>query len=41
MVVEVVENLQAAGVDQVGLLTEQLQEKAQARRSQSATPAGQ
>ena len=31
-VVEVVDNLRAAGVDQLGLLTEQLQEKGKARR---------
>ena len=40
VVLEVVQNLQAAGVDQVGLLTEQLQEKGRSE-SQSAAPAGQ
>ena len=40
VVMEVVANLQAAGVDQVGLLTEQLQEKGRSE-SQSASPAGQ
>jgi len=36
--VEVVDNLRAAGVDQLGLLTEQLQEKSKATPSQP--PAG-
>ena len=40
VVLEVVQNLQAAGVDQVGLLTEQLQEKGRPE-SQSPPPAGQ
>jgi len=40
VVLEVVQNLQAAGVDQVGLLTEQLQDKGKSE-SQSAAPAGQ
>ena len=40
VVLEVVQNLQAAGVDQVGLLTEQLQEKGKSE-SQSAAPSGQ
>jgi hypothetical protein len=40
VVLEVVQNLQAAGVDQVGLLTEQLQDKGKTE-SQSAAPAGQ
>jgi biopolymer transport protein ExbD len=40
VVLEVVQNLQAAGVDQVGLLTEQLQEKGRSE-SQAAAPAGQ
>jgi len=38
VVLEVVQNLQAAGVDNVGLLTEQLQEKGKA---EAAAPAGQ
>jgi len=40
VVLEIVQNLQAAGVDQVGLLTEQLQDKGKSE-SQSAAPAGQ
>jgi len=40
IVLEVVQNLQAAGVDQVGLLTEQLQDKGKSE-SQSAAPSGQ
>jgi biopolymer transport protein ExbD/biopolymer transport protein TolR len=40
VVMEVVANLQAAGVDQVGLLTEQLQDKGKTE-SQTAAPAGQ
>jgi biopolymer transport protein ExbD len=40
VVMEVVANLQAAGVDQVGLLTEQLQDKGKTE-SQAAAPAGQ
>jgi biopolymer transport protein ExbD len=40
VVLEVVQNLQAAGVDQVGLLTEQMQEKGKSE-SQSAAPSGQ
>jgi len=40
VVLEVVQNLQAAGVDQVGLLTEQLQDKGKSE-SQSAAPSGQ
>jgi len=39
-VVEVVDNLRAAGVDQLGLLTEQQQDK-NAKPATSATPAGQ
>jgi biopolymer transport protein ExbD/biopolymer transport protein TolR len=39
-VVEVVDNLRAAGVDQLGLLTEQLQEK-KAAEIPAAPPAGQ
>jgi biopolymer transport protein ExbD/biopolymer transport protein TolR len=41
-VVEVVDNLRAAGVDQLGLLTEQLQEKkaAPAPEGAAAPPAG-
>jgi biopolymer transport protein ExbD/biopolymer transport protein TolR len=38
-VVDVVDNLRAAGVDQLGLLTEQLKEK-KAVPAQAATPAG-
>ena len=40
VVLEVVQNLQAAGVDQVGLLTEQLQDKGKSE-SQAAAPSGQ
>src|SRR5579872_2196273 len=40
VVMEVVANLQAAGVDQVGLLTEQLQEKGKSESS-TAAPTGQ
>src|SRR5579872_4938744 len=40
VVMEVVANLQAAGVDQVGLLTEQLQEKGKSE-SATAAPSGQ
>jgi len=40
VVLEVVQNLQAAGVDMVGLLTEQQQEKGKSE-SQTAAPAGQ
>jgi biopolymer transport protein ExbD len=40
VVMEVVANLQAAGVDQVGLLTEQLQDKGKSESS-AAAPAGQ
>ena len=40
IVLEVVQNLQAAGVDMVGLLTEQQQEKGKSE-SQAAAPAGQ
>jgi len=39
VVLEVVQNLQAAGVDQVGLLTEQLQEKGRSE-GQTAAPTG-
>ena len=39
-VVDVVDNLRAAGVDQLGLLTEQLQEKGAATTTPPATPAG-
>jgi biopolymer transport protein ExbD len=39
VVMEVVANLQAAGVDNVGLLTEQLQDKGKSE-SQSAAPTG-
>ena len=39
IVLAVVQNLQAAGVDQVGLLTEQLQDKGKSE-SQTAAPAG-
>jgi biopolymer transport protein ExbD/biopolymer transport protein TolR len=38
-VVEVVDNLRAAGVDQLGLLTEQLQEKNKAAASEAAPAA--
>ena len=37
-VVDVVDNLRAAGVDQLGLLTEQLQEKGKAAAAPGATP---
>ena len=37
-VVEVVDNLRAAGVDQLGLLTEQLQEKNKAAAAEAAPP---
>lgn len=40
VVLEVVQNLQAAGVDMVGLLTEQMQEKGKSE-SQTAAPSGQ
>jgi len=40
VVLDVVQNLQAAGVDNVGLLTEQMQEKGKAA-AESAAPAGQ
>ncbi len=40
VVMEVVANLQAAGVDQVGLLTEQLQDKGKSE-SAAAAPTGQ
>jgi biopolymer transport protein ExbD len=40
-VVEVVDNLRAAGVDQLGLLTEQIQEKTKAAPAEGAKPAGQ
>jgi hypothetical protein len=36
--VNVVDNLRAAGVDQLGLLTEQLQEKGKAAPADAATP---
>ena len=36
-----VDNLRAAGVDQLGLLTEQLQEKGKQPESGAAAPAGQ
>ena len=40
-VVDVVDNLRAAGVDQLGLLTEQLQEKGKAAEGEAgSTPAG-
>jgi len=38
-VVEVVDNLRAAGVDQLGLLTEQVQEKGKAAAPAASTPA--
>ena len=43
VVLDVVQNLQAAGVDQLGLLTEQIQEKGKGNLepSQNAAPAGQ
>jgi len=37
-VVDVVDNLRAAGVDQLGLLTEQQQEKGKAAAPDAATP---
>ncbi len=37
-VVDVVDNLRAAGVDQLGLLTEQMQEKGKAAAPDAATP---
>jgi biopolymer transport protein ExbD len=40
-VVDVVDNLRAAGVDQLGLLTEQLQEKGSTPPAAAAPPAGQ
>src|SRR5947207_9620480 len=40
-VVEVVDNLRAAGVDQLGLLTEQIQEKGSMQAVPAAPPAGQ
>ena len=39
-VVDVVDNLRAAGVDQVGLLTEQVQDKGKQQPKDAATPAG-
>jgi biopolymer transport protein ExbD/biopolymer transport protein TolR len=39
VVLEVVQNLQAAGVDNVGMLTEQLQEKAKQAEGGAAAPA--
>ena len=39
-VVDVVDNLRAAGVDQVGLLTEQVQDKGKPQPKAAATPAG-
>jgi hypothetical protein len=36
--VDVVDNLRAAGVDQLGLLTEQLQEKGKAAPAADAAP---
>ena len=39
-VVDVVDNLRAAGVDQLGLLTEQVQEKGKEGAPAAATPAG-
>ena len=39
-VVDVVDNLRAAGVDQLGLLTEQMQEKNKRHAPAAATPAG-
>jgi len=41
VVLEVVQNLQAAGVDNVGLLTEQMQEKGKMPEGGVAAPAGQ
>ncbi len=40
-VVDVVDNLRAAGVDNLGLLTEQIQEKGQGATTSAATPAAQ
>ena len=40
-VVDVVDNLRAAGVDQLGLLTEQIQEKQQKPSTAAGAPAGQ
>ena len=40
-VAEVVDNLRAGGVDQLGLLTEQLQEKARPATTPAAPPTGQ
>jgi biopolymer transport protein ExbD/biopolymer transport protein TolR len=40
-VVEVVDNLRAAGVDQLGLLTEQVQDKNKPAAAEGAKPAGQ
>jgi biopolymer transport protein ExbD len=40
-VVDVVDNLRAAGVDNVGLLTEQIQEKGTGAASSGAAPSGQ
>jgi biopolymer transport protein ExbD/biopolymer transport protein TolR len=40
-VVDVVDNLRAAGVDQLGLLTEQIQEKGAAPATTATPPAGQ
>jgi biopolymer transport protein ExbD len=40
-VVDVVDNLRAAGVDNLGLLTEQIQEKGQGATTSTATPAAQ
>lgn len=39
-VVDVVDNLRAAGVDQVGLLTEQVQDKGKQQPKAAAAPAG-
>jgi biopolymer transport protein ExbD len=39
-VVDVVDNLRAAGVDQVGLLTEQVQDKGKQQPKAAANPAG-
>jgi biopolymer transport protein ExbD/biopolymer transport protein TolR len=39
-VVEVVDNLRAAGVDQLGLLTEQIQERRPGQPATAATPTG-
>ncbi len=40
-VVDVVDNLRAAGVDQIGLLTDQIQDKKAAPASGAGTPSGQ